>query len=129
MKITLFKNKKGLIHGNDPKRMGCDVRGVLKIGKTEISIIPTEKAIMPMLFNGVSGDYEATFTAHTGEVYHLETVAVRGGWIQPPPPVTVELMELHCLLDQANEKADRLQEKVTELENIFDTDSLNFLIK
>jgi hypothetical protein len=29
MKLTLFKNMKGLIHGNDPKRIRCDVRGVL----------------------------------------------------------------------------------------------------
>ena len=129
MKITLFKNMKGLIHGNDPKRMGCDKRGILKIGKTEVNIIPTEMAIMPMLLNGVSGDYDATFTASTGEVYHLEKVSVRGGWITPPPPTTVELMELHCLLDEANEKADRLQAKINELENIFDTNSLNFLIK
>ena len=129
MKLTLFKNMKGLIHGNDPKRIGCDVRGILRIGKTEVNIIPTEQAIMPMLFNGGSGDYEASFTTPTGEVYHLEKVAVRGGWIQSPPPTTVEIMELHCLLDEANEKADRLSEKIAELENIFDTNSLNFLIK
>lgn len=122
MKITLFKNMKGLIHGNDPKRMGCDVRGVLKIGKTEVNIIPTENAIMPMLFNGVSGDYEATFTTPEGEVYNLEKVAVRGGWIQPPPPTTVELMELRCRMDAAEGKID-------ELDNIFDTNSLNFLVK
>lgn len=122
MKITLFKNKKGLIHGSDPKRIGCDRRGVLRIGKTEINIIPTEQAIMPLLFQGCTGDYEATFTTATGEVYHLEKVAVRGGWIQPPPPTTVELMELRC-------KTDAAEEKIEELSNIFDTNSLNFIIK
>lgn len=122
MKITLFKNMGGLIHGNDPKRMGCDVRGVLKIGKTEIGIIPTEKATMPMLFNGVSGDYDATFTTSEGKVYNLARVSVRGGWIQPPPPTTVELMELRCRLDAAEDKID-------ELDNIFETDSIDFLTK
>lgn len=122
MKITLFKNMGGLIHGKDPKRMGCDVRGVLKIGKTEVNIIPTEKAVMPMLFNGVSGDYDATFTTPDGKVYNLEKVAVRGGWIQPPSPTTVELMELRC-------RADAAEEKIEELSKIFDTNSLNFIIK
>ena len=122
MKITTFKNMKGLIHGSDPKRIGCDVAGVLKIGKVEINISAEEDSIMPLLFNGCSGDYEATFTTKNGKVYKLEKVAVRGGWIQSPPPTTVELMELRC-------RADRAEEKLEELSNIFDTNSLNFLIK
>lgn len=122
MKITTFRNMRGLIHGGDPKRMGCDKAGVLKIGKVEINISPKEDTIMPMLFNGCSGDYEATFTDKTGRVYNLEKVAVRGGWIAPPPPTTVELMELRC-------RADAAEEKIEELSNIFDTNSLNFLIK
>ena len=122
MKITTFNNMKGLIHGSDPKRIGCEKRGILKIGKTEVNIIPTESAIMPLLFQGSTGDYEATFTDHTGEVYHLEKVAVRDGWIQPPHPTTVELMELRY-------RADKAEEKIEELSNIFDTNSLNFIIK
>jgi hypothetical protein len=122
MKITIFKNMKGLIHGRDPKRIRCDVAGTLKIGKVEVNIIPTEDSIMPKLFNGTSGDYEATFTTRTGVVYNLDKVAVRGGWIQPPPPTTVELMELRC-------RADAAEEKLEELAGIFDTNSLNFLIK
>jgi hypothetical protein len=122
MKLTIFKNKKGLIYGSDPKRIGCDVAGVLKIGKAEIAITPGEDSIMPMLFNGCSGDYDATFTTSDGAVYSLEKVAVRGGWIQPPPPTTVELMELRC-------RADAAEERLEELSSIFDTNSLNFLIK
>ena len=122
MKLTTFKNMKGLIHGTDPKRIGCDKAGVLKIGKVEITITPDEDAIMPLLFNGCTGDYDATFTDKAGRVYHLEKVAVRGGWIQSPPPTTVELMELRC-------RADAAEEKLEELSGIFDTNSLNFLIK
>ena len=122
MKITTFRNMKGLIHGGDPKRIGCEVAGTLKIGKVEINISPGEDSIMPMLFNGCSGEYEATFTTTSGVVYRLEKVAVRGGWIAPPPPTTVELMELRC-------RADAAEEKIEELSNIFDTNSLNFLIK
>jgi hypothetical protein len=122
MKITLFNNMKGLIHGSDPKRIRCDARGVLRIGKTEVNIIPTADSIMPLLFYGCTGNYEATFTTSTGEMYNLETVEVRGGWIQPPPATTVELMELRC-------RADAAEEKIRELSGIFDTNSLNFIIK
>ena len=122
MKITTFKNMKGLIHGGDPKRIGCDRAGVLKIGKTEVAISSGEDAIMPLLFNGCSGDYDATFTTAAGVVYKLEQVEVRDGWIKAPPPTTVELMELRCRMDGA-------EDKIEKLENIFDTNSLNFLIK
>lgn len=122
MKITTFKNMKGLIHGGDPKRIGCDLAGTLKIGATEINIRPGEDAIMPLLFNGCTGDYEATFTTKAGRVYTLEKVEVRDGRIKPPSPVTVELMELRLRTDAA-------EEKLEELSNIFDTNSLNFIIK
>ena len=129
MKIQTFKNMKGLIHGRDPKRIGCDKEGVLKIGSTEISISPGADSIMPMLFHGATGDYDATFTDGLGAVYNLEKVAVRGGRIQPPDPTAVELMDLRCRADEAEAERDLLREKVYELEHIFDTNSLNFLIK
>lgn len=129
MKITTFKNMKGLIHGSDPKRIGCDKEGVLKIGNTEVTIFPGADSIMPLLFHGATGDYEATFTDSHGKVYHLGKVAVRGGRIAPPPPTAVEIMELRCRADAAEDECEALREKIRELENIFDTNSLNFLIK
>ena len=122
MKISTFRNMKGLIHGPDPKRIGCDKAGTLKIGNTVISISPGEDSIMPLLFNGCTGDYNGTFTTSAGVVYTLEKVEVRDGWIKPPSPVVVELMELRL-------RADKAEEKIEELSNIFDTDSLNFIIK
>ncbi len=127
MKITVFKNMKGLIHGADPKRIGCDIAGTLKIGSAEISVSP-EGAMMPLLFNGCSGDYLATFTDSNGRVYELDKVAVRGGRIVPPPQTTVELMELRCRLDAAEKDIESLYDENRELKNIFDTNSLNFLI-
>ena len=129
MRIQLFKNTKGLIYGGDPKRIGCDREGVLKIGTTEIKISPNDDAILPLLFNGCSGDYKATFTNKDGKVYELEKVAVRAGRIAPPPPVAVEIMELRCRADAAEDECEALRQKIRELENIFDTNSLNFLIK
>lgn len=122
MKITTFKNMKAVIHGGDLKRIGCDRAGILKIGTTEIKISPGEDAIMPLLFHGCTGDYDGTFTTAGGVVYKLEKVAVRDGRILPPSPTTVELMELRLRTDAA-------EEKLEELSNIFDTNSLNFLIK
>lgn len=122
MILTLFKNQKGLIHGSDPKRIQCETAGILKIGKTEITVFPNEEVIMPMLFHGVTGDYEAIFTTTDEQIYHLEKVQLRNGWIQSPNPMTVELMELRLRTEIA-------EEKIQKLENLFDTNALNFLVK
>ncbi len=129
MKIQVYKNGRGLIHGADPKRIGCDREGVLKIGPTEIAVSPEADSILPALFHGATGDYGATFTDKDGNIYELEKVAVRGGRISPPSPTAVEIMELHCRADIAEEERDAIKAKINELENIFDTDALNFLIK
>lgn len=129
MKIQTFRNMKGIIHGNDPKRIGCDRSGILKIGNTEIKISAEEDAIMPLLFHGATGDYDATFTGEGGVVYTLDKVAVRGGRIAPPPPTAVELMDLRCRADEAEAERDAMKEDIKVLEKIFDTDALNFLIR
>ena len=129
MTITTFKNMKGMIHGKDPKRIGCSVGGVLKIGTTEISISPESESILPLLFHGGTGDYEATFTDTYGRVYNLNKVEVRSGRIEPPSPTDVEIMELHCRADIAENEREALREEIRILKNIFDTNSLNFLIK
>ena len=129
MKITTFNNMKGLIHGADPKRIGCEQGGVLKIGTTEIAILPDGDSIMPLLFHGGTGDYDATFTTQDGDVYNLATVEVRNGRIAPPPPTAVEIMELRFRADAAERRFAMLFDEVQRLAKIFDTDSLNFLIK
>lgn len=128
MRIQLFKNNKGLIHGSDPMRIGCDREGVLKIGDTEVSI-SKEDAILPLLFHGATGDYNATFADKDGFVYELEKVAVRGGRIAPPSSTAVEFMELRCKAEALEKECASLRAKIRALETIFDTNSLNFLIR
>lgn len=128
MKLQTFKNAKGLIHGTDPKRIECDKDGVLRIGTTEVHIVPGEPAILPLLFHGADGNFNATFTDTSGSVYNLEKVAVRGGRIAPLSPTESEIMELRLRLDEAEDERDALREEVENLKNIFDTNSLNFLI-
>ena len=128
MNIQLFLNKKGLIWGGDNKRIACERTGVLKIGSAEISVSANKECIMPLLFYGATGDYDATFTTDKGEVYTLEKVAVRSGRILPPPSTAVELMELRCRADKAERERDELAKRVEELSHIFDTNSLNFII-
>lgn len=127
MKIQLFENMKGMIHGSDPKRIGCDREGVLKIGSAEIEV--SADSIMPLLFYGATGDYEASFTDSFGKEYQLEKVAVRGGRILPPSPTALDILELRCRAETAEKERDALRDRIRELENIFDTNSLNFLIK
>lgn len=128
MRIQTFKNHKGLIYGADAMRIGCDKSGTLKIGSTEISISAETESIMPELFNGVSGVYKATFTDLYGAVYELANVTIRGGRICSPPENAVEFMELRCRAEALEALCENLQEQIRELSNIFDTNSLNFLI-
>lgn len=120
MKIAVFKNKKGLLYGPDPKRVSCEAEGILRIGTADIEVAPG-KDIMPMLFYGCTGIYPATFTTKDGEKYDLGKVTVRSGWVQPPDETAVELMELRIRTDEA-------EEKIAVLEGIFDTNALNFII-
>ena len=128
MKITTFNNMKALIHGNDLKRIGCDRAGVLKIGKTEITISPDQESILPLLFNGGSGTCNASFTDSEGKIYDIEMVGINGGRIVPPSSAAIEVMELRCRVDAAEKECDELREEIRQLRNIFDTNSLNFLI-
>lgn len=128
MRIQLFKNNKGMIHGSDVKRIGCDIEGTLRIGSAEISVPPETEAVMPVLFNGSSGVYKATFTSVAGNEYELEKVTVKGGRIAPPTQTSLELMELRCRVEALEDLCEKQQDKILELSNIFDTDSLNFLI-
>ena len=128
MRIQVFKTNRGLIYGADAKRISSDKSGTLKIGSTEISISADAEAIMPVLFNGVSGVYKATFTDSFGTTYELDNVTIKGGRIVPPSDAAVEFMELRCRTEALEEECERLREQIRELSNIFDTNSLNFLI-
>lgn len=129
MKIQIFKNGKGLIYGDNPKRISCAEEGILRVASAEISISPGDESIMPVLFNGTSGVYAATFTSILGIVYELEKVTIKGGRIAPPSQSAVEFMELRCRIEELEALYENVQEQIRELSNIFDTNSLNFLIK
>lgn len=128
MKIQTFNNKTGLIYGADVKKISCDKEGTLKIGTAEMKISADAETTMPVLFNGVTAAYKATFTDKHGDVYDLGIVIVRGGRIDPPPQTAVEYMELRVRAEALEARCNALEEEVFRLRNIFDTDSLNFLI-
>ena len=128
MRIQTFKNNKGLIYGDDAKRIVSDKSGTLKIGSSEISISRDAESIMPVLFNGVSGKYKATFTDLFGTTYELANVTIKGGRIVPPSEEAVEFMELRCRAEALEAECESLREEIRKLSNIFDTNSLNFLI-
>ena len=129
MKLRTFRNMKGLIYGDDPMRIQCDTEGVLKIGTTEVEVTTDGGSILPLLHYGGTGRFAATFTDRDGNAYELDPVTVREGRIEAPPKIQVELEELRYRADRAEEECEALRAKVYELEHIFDTDSLNFLIK
>jgi hypothetical protein len=129
VKIRIFKNEKGLIHGPDPKRITCNIGGVLKIGSAKIEVKANADNIFPLLFNGSTGKYKASFTSEIGTVYELADVTVKGGRLLPPSQVDVELMELRCGYEALEAKFAEISEEINQLKNIFDTNSLNFLVK
>lgn len=129
MRIQTFNNRKGLIYGVDAKRIESVKPGTLKIGSHVIHISSDGEAIMPVLVNGSSGVYSATFYSLDGITYDLANVTIKEGRIVPPNENAVEFMELRCRADQAEAERDALRARVNELEHIFDTNSLNFLIK
>ena len=129
MKLQTFKNHKGLIYGKNAMRIICEMGGVLKIGANTIEILPNTETIMPLLSNGCTGEFKATFTDESGSVYDLGKVTLQGGKIAPPPEIEVEFAELHCRAEMLEAKCEALEDQIRELRNIFDTNSLNFLIK
>ena len=128
MKLQTFNNK-GLIYGKNPMRISCDKGGVLKIGTSEVTLAPGTEATMPLLCNGCTGEFKATFTDSDGFVYDLGRVTLHGGRIAPPPEIAVEFMELRCRSEALEKEVETLKEQIFELSRIFDTNSLNFIIK
>ena len=126
MKIQRLKNGKGLIYGPDPKRIECDIKGVLKRGSTEVSISGEE--IMPVLVNGSSGEHKAIFTSELGHEYDLGKVTIKAGRLASPSQATIEKVEMQCRIDLLEDRCQAMEDKLIELSNIFDTNSLNFLI-
>lgn len=129
MKIQIFKNDKGVIHGLDPKRITCDIGGVLKIGTAKIDVKPDTENIFPLLFNGATGKYRASFTSDIGTVYELAVVTVKGGRVLPPTETALEIIELRSTIDYLEDKCEKMEAEIDELKHIFDTNSLNFIIK
>jgi hypothetical protein len=121
MKIMLFCNGKGLVCGSDPKRIVCPAAGLLRIGSAEIRVPEQENAVMPMLFQGVTGRFEASFEADAGQTYELAPVTVHNGWILPPSPIEAEVAELRAGTEDA-------AKRIEALERLFDTNGLNFII-
>lgn len=129
MKITLFTNKTGLIHGDDPRHIHCEKPGVLEIGKVSVNISSDEGELFPNLFNGESLEHLATYTTEDGVEYNLGKIIIRRGWIGKPSDTQLELMDLRCRAETAEAERDAMRAEIEELKNIFDTNSLNFLIK
>ena len=129
MIIQLFNNKNFLIHGDDNKRLICERAGTLRIGNTEIPIKANEECVLPSLFFGASADFKTTFTTVDGVEYDGGKVSVRCGRVLAAPSERVEIMGLHVRCDEAEKRLKYVEEELDILKRIFDTNSLNFIIK
>lgn len=129
MHIQTFSNMRGIIHGQDTKRIDCDKSGVLRIGNTEVRVVAEGDTVLPLLFHGATGRYAATFALDDGSIYDLGNINIRKGRVVSPPPMAVEIMELRCRAERLEATCEELRRSIDFLSHIFDTDSLNFLIK
>lgn len=129
MIIQLFNNKNFLIHGEDNKRLTCEKSGILRIGNEDIPIKANEECILPALFFGTSADFKTTFITDDGVVYDGGKVSIRSGRVLAASSGQVEMMELHIRCDEVEKRLARAEESLERLKNIFDTNSLNFIIK
>ena len=129
MKIATFKNRKGILYGKDTKRIIAKNDGILRIGPAEIEVNSIEERVFPELFYGGTGEYHGTFTDVLGREYDLGKIVVRAGRVVPPSPTAVEIAELRIRADIAETERDEIRAEIENLKNIFDTNSLNFLIK
>jgi hypothetical protein len=129
MIIQLFNNKNFLVHGEDNKRLTCERSGTLRIGNTEIPVKANEENILPPLFFGASADFKASFVTADGDIYEGGKVSVRSGRLLSAPPEKVEMMELHIRCDEAEKRQKENRKDIDMLKKLFDTNSLNFIMK
>lgn len=129
MIIQLFNNKNFLVHGEDNKRLTCERSGTLRIGNAEIPVKANEENVLPPLFFGASADFKVSFVTAEGDTYDGGKVSVRSGRLISAPPEKVEMMELHIRCDETEKQLREAREDIDRLKKIFDTNSLNFIIK
>lgn len=124
MRIHIFKNGTGVIHGGDPRRLFCDCKVTLNIGGAFTEVTPTGVPA-PALTDGIH-----TAVASTADKeYILGSYTVRGGVIIPSGKYSTNEIKLMHRCDELENKLDEITERVYKLEHEFDTDSLNFIIK
>lgn len=129
MIIQLFNNKNFLVHGADNKRLTCERSGTLRIGDAEIPVKANEENVLPPLFFGASADFKASFVTADGDIYDGGKVSIRSGRLLSAPPEKVEMMELHIRCDEAEKRLKIAEKDLDKLKKLFDTNSLNFIIK
>lgn len=130
MHIQTFNNGTGVIFGDDIKRICAKADGVLTICGTNISVTKETPSVLPVLGYGSTGRYPAIFSPSDSEtIYDLGYITISKGRIVPVSDVEAKIAELQSRADEDDREISLLKQKIEELSNIFDTNSLNFLIK
>ena len=126
MLIRTFHNNEAVICGKDSMRIRSKNEGILSLCGLDLSVssIPT---VLPVIANGNTGTYSATFTSN-GITFNLKKVVVRNGRISPLSELEADVVELQIRADEKDNEILTLKKEIEKLQNIFDTNSLNFLI-
>ncbi len=125
MRIHLFNDKTGVVHGIDSRNIIADKCGTLIIGGKKIPVLASRLTALPAIPDST---YMVKFEGVDGFSYHIGSVAIHNGGIVSNKSYTERELALRHALDKAENRIAELTERVDALEKIFDTDSLNFLI-
>ena len=127
MKLHLFKDGSGTIHGADQHHISINIAGTLTVGNTAITVTVGDFVCLPPLKDGTQ--HVAKFTTADGTVYSLGRYNVRNGLLVSSTAYTAQEIKLKHRADKLETELQELRSRFDKLEKAFDTNSLNFLIK
>ena len=129
MILTLFNNNKGVVQYSASNQVTCVRRGVLKIGDSTVTIKAKTPTELPILCNGKTGEFEATFTDEHGKVYKLLNVYLVDGRIALPSAEFQEFVNLYKKANANNSIEGQYNQQKQEAINALNKHPLKSLIE
>ena len=129
MILTLFNNNRGMIRRDNPRRLISAYGGILKIGDSIVTIQAKTQTELPILCDGQTGEFAATFTDENGKVYNLFNVHLVDGRIATPSAELEQFVSLYIKAQSCDRMIERLQQEKQEAINALNNHPLKYLIE
>lgn len=129
MILILFNNSKGIVQYDESNKLASAHAGVLKIGDGIVTIQAKTQTELPILCNGKTGEFAATFTDENGKVYNLFNVHLVDGRIAAPSAELEQFVSLYIKAQSCDRMIERLQQEKQEAINALNNHPLKYLIQ